>query len=302
MQKHAYSSSKQYQTLFTPLPVSSDEPLYFDRNSVYLPYAEDFPQLHYHNRYEIGICESGEGLFLSDGIFSSVSKGDIIFVAPESAHYSRSLSEDAPCICRFAYVRREDVENLLVCSLHGDNDKAETFKNLARNIPAVLRASEYPEYVVLLTELMSLCQSDTSDIASIVTMRTVLFLLESQRRFSVAAKAPLVAINSDNAVAMVSEHISLNYSGSDTSKELSQKCHISESQLRRRFIAAYGMPPIAYRNYLRNNIAAELLVRTRLPISEISERIGYTATSDFYRAFKKTYGVSPSVYRSTKNI
>jgi AraC-like DNA-binding protein len=45
-------------------------------------------------------------------------------------------------------------------------------------------------------------------------------------------------------------------------------------------------------------IAAKLLSSTALSVSEISERIGYKDTSDFYRAFKKTHGVSPTCYRS----
>jgi AraC-like DNA-binding protein len=60
------------------------------------------------------------------------------------------------------------------------------------------------------------------------------------------------------------------------------------------------MPPIAYRNSLRSSIAAELLLRTEFSISEISTKLGFTSSSDFYRAFRKQYGESPSEYRKRK--
>jgi AraC-like DNA-binding protein len=57
------------------------------------------------------------------------------------------------------------------------------------------------------------------------------------------------------------------------------------------------MPPIAYRNRVRCRIAAELLTKSTLSIAEIADRVGFGSTSDFYRAFRTFYAVSPSEYR-----
>ena len=114
IQKHAFSVNlHSYQTVFAPLPVGAEEAVYFDETAVVLRYAEDFPFLHYHDRYEIGICESGEGLVVSEGQFFSVSAGDLMFVAPGTCHYSRSLHEEALCRCRFVYLRADAVRALL---------------------------------------------------------------------------------------------------------------------------------------------------------------------------------------------
>ena len=111
----------------------------------------------------------------------------------------------------------------------------------------------------------------------------------------------------DNAIyresdyaTLVVEFLSIHYMESQSAAELAEICHLSESQLRRHFIAAYGMPPIAYRNFMRCKIAAQLLVRTDLSISEISEKVGFSCTSDFYRAFMKHHSVSPSEYRNRR--
>lgn len=298
MQKHA-TSLPHYQTLFAALPVPSGETLYFDRTAVELPYAEAFPMLHYHDRYEIGICESGDGLFLSEGNFFSISKGDLVFIAPGQRHYSRSLKQDGPCICRFAYLRAETVDRLLELSGAADGRSAESLKSRSISVPAVIHSSEYRRASLILSEIMEVCKRDVPNTAGLAALMLSIFIIEAQELFlSSPQTIPAAALPQDAAVAMTAEYLALHYDSSDSAQSLADKCYLSESQLRRRFTKAYGIPPIAYRNFLRSKVAAELLERTALPISEITERIGYASPSDFYRAFKKAYGTSPSAYRS----
>lgn len=293
MQKHAFSSVGSYHTRFAPLPVSAREIVYFDKCSTVLPCSENFPMLHYHDRYEIGVCENGEGLFLLEGVFSSVSKGDFIFIAPGRYHYSRSFNQDEPCICRFAYLRPQTAEELMTVA---GAEGRKALECIAQRVPTVVRASQYPKATALLSAILEACTLDTTDGSALAALRLSAFLLEAQSLFEASPTTPTVH-RSDDAVDKISEYIALNYNGSDTARELAQRCHLSESQLRRRFLAVYGMPPIAYRNFLRCKIAAELLVRTRLTVSEIAERIGFNAVSDFYRVFRKNYRISPSAYR-----
>lgn len=298
MQKHAFSYEKNYQTIYAPLPIDADEVLYFDRKPVGLPYTEDFPMLHYHDRYEIGVCESGEGLFLSEGLFYSVSKGDFIFVAPEQCHYSRSLSPEKTCICRFSYLHAETVERLIALALAKSEAGETTYRGMENPIPCVIRASEYPQATAWLSKLMDVCKQDAPNGAAVAILALSIFLLEAQNIFWDIRSIPTPSHREDDAVTSISKYLLLHYDRSDTACELADKCHLSESQLRRRFIAIYGMPPIAYRNFLRCKIAAELLRRSPMAVSDIAERVGYTAASDLYRAFKKMYGISPAAYRS----
>ena len=305
MPKRAYSNEdytnrekqkKQYQMLFKPLPVQSNEVLYFDKEAVSLPYAEDFPRLHYHDRYEIGVCESGEGLFLSEGEYFSVSKGDLIFIPVESRHYSRSLRAESPCRCRFIYLRAQELEGLVHDCSREDIGK----------IPAVIRPSRYPQAAALISEITEACKHNYPNKERLVALRAALLVLEAERWFSESERATdfeaqkCAVCENDEVVLRVAEFLALNYNGSHSMRDLASSCFISESQLRRRFCAEYGMPPIAYRNRLRCNIASELLIKTSLSVYDISERVGYSAVSDFYRIFKKNFGVSPSEYRKTR--
>ena len=142
-----------------------------------------------------------------------------------------------------------------------------------------------------------MCKKSTVNRDALLTLKLSAFILEYHAFFDNFENHNYFQSKTDDVATTISEYLTLNYNRNDTAKELAAKCFISESQLRRRFLAVYGMPPIAYRNHLRCKIAAKLLTQTRLSISEISERIGYTSTSDFYRAFIKHYGIPPSAYR-----
>lgn len=298
MQKHANYTHHKYDAHFMPLPVEPSEPVYFSGILTELPYADDFPFLHYHDRYEIGICDEGEGLFLSEGGYSSVSKGDLIFIGPSRRHYSRSLSQENPCVCRFAYFRIETVEQLISLSASENKMKNDFITCHAQNIPPVIHPSENPMAAESLQRIMKICAQKTAEGNMVASLLFASFIIEAQVLFQ-PFLSPYTMSKTDDAVSEISEYLSLHYSDSDSSRILAQKCHLSESQLRRRFLAVYGIPPIAYRNFLRCRIAAELLTKTTMPVSEISSRIGFHATSDFYRAFRKIYDSSPSCYRSS---
>ncbi len=292
MQKQAYS-------WFSPLPSQANAALYFDLKAVKLPYSDSFSTLHYHNRYEIGICEEGEGMFLSQGIVSYLSKGDVIFVAPNVHHYSRSLTETSPCMCRFAFLEEKAVENLLFFLCEERQAAENILETAKKRIPSVIRATEMPSANAHLTNLMETCRVENSDTTALAKLRLALFLIDTHNTWK-KQEAATADYKTDALITAVSEYIATNYDRGDSVSDLAKICHLSESQFRRRFIRAYGIPPIEYKNRLRCKIATEMLSRTQLSIAEISTRVGYTDISDFYRAMKKYYGVAPSAYRVGK--
>ena len=291
MQKQAYS------VYFHPLPTLSDEIVYFDTAPIALPYSNEIKTLHYHDRYEIGICESGEGIFLSQGIVSYVKKGDVIFVAPNNNHYSRSITKDAPCMCRFAYLNVNAVECLINFLTRNSIAASAVIKNAKESIPPVIRSSRSPILSSYIVEILNVCTANKPDSDISAQLLFAHFLFDARNEFKGSSYLNINAQSEDVDIKSVAEYLSTNFNQNDTVATLARSCHLSESQFRRRFLKAYGISPIVYRNKLRCKIASELLLHTRLSILDISIRIGYSDASDFYRAFKKEYGVAPSTYR-----
>ena len=53
----------------------------------------------------------------------------------------------------------------------------------------------------------------------------------------------------------------------------------------------------AIKDDLRRDVSIEYLARTDLPLLDIAEKVGFSETSTFHRAFKSWTGVAPGEYR-----
>jgi AraC family L-rhamnose operon regulatory protein RhaS len=89
-----------------------------------------------------------------------------------------------------------------------------------------------------------------------------------------------------------------NYMNKITIQELTDKFHINRTSLTERFREITGYPVMDYLIRLRLYLASKMLKETLLPISEITERVGFSDITHFGRMFKKSFGYSPSEYRS----
>ncbi|WP_158606989.1 AraC family transcriptional regulator [Paenibacillus ginsengarvi] len=79
--------------------------------------------------------------------------------------------------------------------------------------------------------------------------------------------------------------------------DLAAHVYLSPSHFNYLFRRALGLPPAEYLRHYRIQHAKELLIRTSLPIGEISARVGYDGQSQFSRAFRKAEGKGPMAYR-----
>ena len=83
-----------------------------------------------------------------------------------------------------------------------------------------------------------------------------------------------------------------------TVEALAREAAVSRSVLDARFREVLGRSPIRYLTEWRMHIAEDLLITTDLPVGTIARRVGYDAEEAFSRAFKRSHGSAPSVWRS----
>ncbi|MBO5285746.1 MAG: helix-turn-helix transcriptional regulator [Clostridia bacterium] len=286
-----------YKTEFAPLPVSSDAPLYVDDKTFVLPKIEDFLKIHYHNRYELGLCYGGKGLFLSDKNHYVLSDGDVVFIPPNVKHYSRSL-DDSGCCCRFMYFSVETI-NVLLKTIGVDVNALMMAFN--KGFPAVISATEY-QYFSDMVKTMFYSYDNIKNVESIL-LKFSSFLLEIHDTFNknfFGSNLNVYNTNTDTLMDEVAKYLYLNYDKPTPVQGLTELFMISESQLRKRFIKIYGVSPIKFKNRLRVEIASKLLKQSDLSINEVSQKVGFNSTSDFYRHFKYFYGASPILFKKSK--
>ena len=85
-------------------------------------------------------------------------------------------------------------------------------------------------------------------------------------------------------------------------KTLAGVANLSDFHFCRIFKAIKGEPPIAFIARIRIETAAQLLRYSSLTVEEIAYNIGYESPASLSKAFKNRYGISPTQYRTDKNI
>ncbi len=81
-------------------------------------------------------------------------------------------------------------------------------------------------------------------------------------------------------------------------EQLAQAAGYSSARLRRRMKQVFGMSPSQYLLRVRVDAAAELLARTKRPVSEVAARCGFYDQAALTRQFAKLTGETPSHYRT----
>lgn len=265
--------------------------LRYDEVPVSLP-KDNPPYLHYHNKLEIGICTQGLGIFYGSNFAESLHTGDIVIFAPGRAHYSQSIG-NKECMCRFAYIDQTSLLESIFTKNNINIDIADY------DLPAVIRPHENKEiYRILKSLLEDLFSQSAINPELLCGVHLMELMLKISTIFCARDKQDDMAAK-DKPIAQVEKYISSHYFEDVNTNTLCSICFLSESQLRRRFKAAYGTSPMQYMKLLRGKIGAELLLQTELSVAEISEKVGYNDVSVFYRHFTSINGAAPSEYRKT---
>jgi len=102
----------------------------------------------------------------------------------------------------------------------------------------------------------------------------------------------------DHRVLRVVEILNNDFRNATPMKDIAQRLNISPSRLRHIFKAEMGISPTQYCKELRMSKAKELIETSFLNIKQIMTTVGASNKDSFARDFKKTYGYTPSTYRT----
>lgn len=94
--------------------------------------------------------------------------------------------------------------------------------------------------------------------------------------------------------------IKAKYGEQLTIDELSQNAHISKFYFVRIFKDFTGQTPYEFLISYRINESKSLLLKTEMPISEVSARCGFEDTSNYIRCFKRATGTTPGAFRKDR--
>ncbi|MFE9279565.1 helix-turn-helix domain-containing protein [Paenibacillus glucanolyticus] len=106
----------------------------------------------------------------------------------------------------------------------------------------------------------------------------------------------------DSRLLMINRFIRKNYHQQISLLYLSELICCNPVYLSNTFSKVFHVSPIKYLQQIRMEKAKEMIASTDEAISEIAGKMGYVSNSQFSELFKRTYGVSPTQYRSLEHI
>ena len=93
------------------------------------------------------------------------------------------------------------------------------------------------------------------------------------------------------------DFIDAGFASAISLEEVARIACLSQFHLLRLFKKAFGVTPHQYLTQKRLEHARNLLERTRLPVSEICQRVGYESLGSFSHLFRRHFGISPRQFR-----
>lgn len=122
-------------------------------------------------------------------------------------------------------------------------------------------------------------------------------ILTLQRQDDALLFYPKIPAQWNSGVLRAMDYISKHYHSAITIPQLAQIANISEKRFINSFNYIVGTPPGKYITQCRMREAAEMLTTTTHSIREIATAVGYSDQYAFSKAFKRTYGDSPTAFR-----
>jgi AraC family transcriptional regulator len=170
--------------------------------------------------------------------------------------------------------------------------------NPASNLLTPRRLFEDAALWSTITKLRGLLQSPLRDslryfeALGAVLMHELVRLNCGPSRGETPARGGLATWQQRLVVSYIEEHVSESISLAT----LAQLARLSPYHFSRAFKQSFGVPPHRYHTNRRIELAKTLLEKRAFSVTDIGMRLGFSETSSFTAAFRKTTGLTPSRY------
>ena len=248
---------------------------------------------HTHTYCEIFYLKSGTCTYTVNQGQWHLEAGDLFIVAAGDPHSTRY--EGKTSCERIIVFCKSDV---LAGMMRGD--PTEVQQALERSCKVILNAETRTMVEALLDQMLlenDLPRKYSEQVLELESLHLVLLLLRNGI-FSHETMSPKEGYSADIERAL--KYIALNYQQPLTLEEVAGYCNLSPTYFSRTFNNETGESFVNYISSRRIQLAKELLLETGKSISQIAEEVGYDNISHFTAVFKRTEGIPPSVYRSSK--
>jgi AraC-like DNA-binding protein len=247
--------------------------------------------LHHHDFYECYLFISGDVTYLIEGKTFCLEPGDIVLINSKELHQAIINSKDVVYERIVLWLNRSFLKELSA----KETNLSLCFESLNRN--NVLRADfEVKQNIrLLLNKLISL-ESYKGIGRELLYKAYITELLVHINNIAFNDKVRLdVDIKKSNLIDGIIEYINNHIEEDITVDEISECFYLSKFHLSREFKKHTGTTLHRY-IVQKKLIEAKELILKETPITSVYKQCGFGDYSNFFRAFKNEYGVTPKQF------
>ena len=237
---------------------------------------------HTHDHTELFFIVSGKGQFLIQDQIFPVDVNNLVIINPNVAHTEDSLNAQP---LEYIVLGIDGVELATSENSNGQFCILDHFESLEisscmRNI---LREMELKN-----TGYEDICQAYME-----------ILIIRLMRSTSLAVQSEPQAISGNRQCAAIRRYIDLHFKEALTLEQLAEEAHMNKFYLSHAFKREYGVSPINYMITRRIEESKYLLAETDLPMSQISQLLGFSSLSYFSQVFRRSQNTTPMEYRKS---
>lgn len=253
---------------------------------------------HYHNNYEISFITEGSGKRIVADLIEDFQPGDLVFLGKNLPHVwiadkgqgiwsNRTLemvflqfTEKVLCSQLLALPEFSHVAKALSLSEQGIHIVGQTLNEVSELMLQMPYLKGFERMLHFFKMMDIIGKSD-----SLIRLASKEYLIT---RFS----------SQNKRIATIHEYLMNNYREEVDLERLAEMVNMAEGSLCRFFKQNMGLTIFEYLNKIKVEFACKLLMDNGLSILDVCLDSGFNNLSHFNKQFRKSTGVTPSVYRT----
>lgn len=258
----------------------------------------DITYLHFHSVMELGLCMSGQGVCMVEGVEYLFRAGDVQLIFPFQRHLSKRMGEGESLWYWM------NIDPLRALSAWGMRDirQVENWLQGEMGLCGIITPEAHPEIARLIRRLIEVQYSAVPPpphrgeylCASLYAL--LLELCDASQalpKLSLRPNARFVKL------LPALEHIQavLEEGCLPPLPQLASLCRVSDASFRRLFHQAVGLSPRAYLQACQVRRAQALLLMTEDSVLDIALSVGFEDASGLHRRFLRHTNMTPAAYR-----
>ncbi len=251
---------------------------------------------HHHTACEITMVLSGSGVYATKSAEFEFKSGDIFFFSTNEFHWIKKLYKSSNFLNIHFEPRYIWSENFGISNA----GLIKVFFN--RNGSPVNKLDSKTESTNNIKKLIFDIEDEIAqkrpEFKTMTKLYLVNILVNMIRTYGDKLSDPYISYNSQTLRSIESaiDFIDTNLDSDITLEQLSGVAHMSKTYFCAQFKKLNGISPWEYITIKRIDKAISLIESTNLTKLEIAVKCGFNNTSNFYHAFKRITGKTPSDY------